>query len=116
LVISSSNVHNVALSTLDGFCGKKVAHNERWASLVSDIFQKKGFGGLHIVVVAPNGEREATLDFILGGGARNFQRTARKHRFLRVVESDSPELFPIADKLVLDDDLVNGELALETRQ
>jgi hypothetical protein len=74
---------------------------------------KKRFRGLHIVVVAPNGEREATLDCILRGRARNFQRTARKHGFLRVVESNSPELFPIADQLVLYDDLVNGELALE---
>ena len=65
------------------------------------------------MVVAPNGEREATLDFFLRGGARNFQRTARKHSFLRVVESNSPELFPIADQLVLYDELVNGSVALE---
>ena len=64
------------------------------------------------MVVAPNGEREATLDCFLRGGARNFQRTARKHCFLRVVESNSSELFPIADQLVLYDEFVNGELAL----
>ena len=98
---------------LDGCCGKKVTHYERRASLVSDTSSKKGFWDLHIVVVAPNGEREATLDFFLRGGARNFQRTARKHCFLRVVESNSSELFPIADQLVLYDKLVNGELALE---
>ena len=81
--------------------------------LLATHLSRKDFGGLHIVVVAPNGEREATLDFFLGGGGRNFQRTARKHSFLRVVESNSPELFPIADQLVLYDELVNGELALE---
>jgi hypothetical protein len=75
---------------------------------------KEGFRGLHIVIVAPDGEREATLDCILRGGTRNFQRTARKHSFLRVVESNSPKFFPIADQLVLYDDLVDGKLALES--
>jgi hypothetical protein len=74
---------------------------------------KKRFRGLHIVVVALNGEREATLDCIICSRARNFQCTARKHGFLRVVESNSSKFFPIADQLVLYDDLVNGELALE---
>jgi hypothetical protein len=74
---------------------------------------KKRFRGLHVVIVALNGEREATLDCILRGGTRNFQRTARKHSFLRVVESNRPKFFPIADQLILYDDLVNGKLALE---
>jgi hypothetical protein len=65
------------------------------------------------VVVAPDGEREATLNFILRGGVRNFQCTARKHGFLRVVKGNRAELFPVADQLVLYDDLMDSKLALE---
>ena len=65
------------------------------------------------MVVAPDGKRKATLDFVIGVGAGNFQCTARKHGLLRVVESDCPELLPVADQLVFDNDFVDGKLALE---
>ena len=40
------------------------------------------------------------------------QRAASQHRFLRVVKGNGTKLFPVADKVVLDYDFVNGQLSL----
>ena len=43
------------------------------------------------------------------------QSAAGQHGFLLLIEADSRELLPVADELVLDNNLVNGKLALGTR-
>jgi hypothetical protein len=49
------------------------------------------------------------------GSVRVFQRTAREHCLLRVVESNGAEFFPVAHELVFDDNLVDRQFALHRK-
>lgn len=65
------------------------------------------------MVISSNGEREAARNSFprpIG----TFKGTARKHGLLGVVKGDGTELLPVADQLILDDDLVDGEFTLST--
>ena len=63
------------------------------------------------MIVSSNCEREAALDsFARPSGT--FQSATGKHGFLSIVEGDGAEFFPVADQLILDDNLMNCELPL----
>jgi hypothetical protein len=65
------------------------------------------------VIISPDGEGEATLNFgVVGLQVGITQRTARQHRLLCLVEGNRTELLPVADELILHYDLVNCELTL----
>ncbi len=67
----------------------------------------------HVVVIPPNGEGETALNLrVVCLQVGITQCTACKHRLLCLVEGDRTELLPVADKLILDYDLVNRKLAL----
>ena len=69
----------------------------------------------HVVVIPPDGEREAAFDlWICCLEVRVAQCTASEHCFLCLIESNSTELFPVADKLIFDDDLVDRKFTLTT--
>ncbi len=64
------------------------------------------------MVIPLDGKGETTRNLPVPSRIWHLQRTARKHRFLHVVEGDRAELFPVADQLVFFDYFMNGELAL----
>ena len=69
---------------------------------------------LHVVIVSSDRKRKAASNTITCWfGIRALQRATGEHGLLGIVEGDSAELFPIADQLVFDDDLVNSKFALQ---
>jgi len=65
------------------------------------------------VRISPYCERETAVDLgSCGFEIWALQRAASQHRFLRVVEGDSTKIFPVANEMILDDDLVNSQLSL----
>ena len=76
---------------------------------MSGRFKAVNAENLHIVRIPSYCERETAVDF---GNCRfeiwALQRAAGQHRFLRVVEGDSTKLFPVADKVILNYNLMDG--------
>lgn len=66
--------------------------------------------------VSANSEREAAADLlIMRREIRILERAAGQHGLLSAVECNCPELLPVANKLILDDDFMDSELALAVR-
>jgi hypothetical protein len=71
---------------------------------------------LHVVVVSFNGEREAAVNLGVISSCRRCrgaQGTARQHSFLLLIKTDGTEFLPIADQLILHDNLMDGKLTLD---
>lgn len=63
--------------------------------------------------IPTNRERKAAVDFWVDGAqVRVLQSAACQHGLLRTVESNGTKLFPVADELIFDNDLVDRKLAL----
>lgn len=63
----------------------------------------------HIVRISPYCKRKTAMDFgLCGTEIWALQRTASQYRFLRVVKGDSAKLFPVANEMILNDDLVDS--------
>lgn len=99
--------------TLRDILRQEVPYDERWTVGVSSPTIEYVNRGLHVMVVSTDGEREAAwndgIDSIQLG---IFQSAARQHGLLGTVESDGTKLFPVAHKLILDNDFVDGDPAL----
>ena len=67
----------------------------------------------HVVFIATDCKREATGYFwITRIDFRVLQGATSEHRLLRVVECDGSKLFPVANKMVLDNNVMNRKLSL----
>lgn len=65
------------------------------------------------MIVSLNSEREATLNVsLLTARYRTPQCAACKHCFLLLVKTYGTKLFPVANELILDNEVVNCKLAL----
>lgn len=68
------------------------------------------------MIVSFDGKRKAAIDFGVGGmKIRVSQRTTRQHGFLGIVKGDAAKLFPVADQMVFDNNLMNGEFPLSAK-
>lgn len=69
---------------------------------------------LHVVIVSSDRKRKAAGNTIACGvRIRALQRATGEHGLLGIVEGDSAELFPIANQLIFDNDLVDSKFALQ---
>lgn len=68
---------------------------------------------LHVMCISANCERETAVDLrICRLEVRILQRAASQHGLLSVVEGDGTEFLPVADQVIFDDNLVNGQFSL----
>lgn len=68
---------------------------------------------LHIVIITSDGEREAAWNTLARRVVRFFESAAGEHSFLGVVESNRAKFLPVAHQLILNEELMDCEFALE---
>lgn len=93
---------------------KEIPNDEgRTGPLISISIRDHEKGCLHGIWIATNSKRKAAWDsFRWIVVIRTLQRTASEHRLLRAIESDGSEFLPIADELILCDDLMQSKFSL----
>ncbi len=68
---------------------------------------------LHVVIIPSDGERKAAFDLLIFGfRVWILKRAACEHGLLETVERNGAKFLPVTDELILDDDLMNCQLAL----
>lgn len=92
-----------------GFIGRKFPTINEGLLSSGDANKPRTRGHLHIVGVTTNSEGKAASDFrVVGLRIGVLQRAAGQHGLLRVVKGYRAELLPVADEMVLDNDLVDS--------
>lgn len=95
--------------SLLGFIGRKFPTINEGLFSLGDTIKPRGRVHLHVIGVTTNSEGEAASDLrIVRLHVGVLQRTAGQHGFLRVVKGYRAELLPVADEVVLDNDLMDS--------
>ena len=68
------------------------------------------------MIISSNREGEAAWDsFTCAIRVGTFQSAAGEHSLLGIIEGNGTKFFPVADQLILDNDLMNREFTLDNR-
>ena len=68
------------------------------------------------MIVSFDGKRKAAVDLgVCGMKIRVSQPATRQHGFLETVKGDVTKFFPVADQMVFDNDLMDGEFSLSAK-
>lgn len=96
---------------LTGFIGRKLPTiNEGLYMMSLDNHDKLNS---HLMLISSNGEGEAARYLnILRSDPRRFEAASGQHGLLGMIKRNAAKLLPVADEVILDDDIVNGHLAL----